>query len=59
MMSDEQDQPAAVGREAIKQRGRYDGLCRECGKPFRGYLSKVFCSQKCYMRAYRRRQAGR
>jgi hypothetical protein len=49
----------AVGRRMIKRRRLYHGSCRTCGKPFVGYITKVFCSQRCQKRDYRRREDGR
>ena len=46
-----------AGRLLAAKRRRGTQVCVECGQPFEGLDRRQFCSQRCYMRAYRRKQA--
>jgi len=47
-----------VGRWAAQLRRRQRGACIICGKEFEGTTRRIYCSNTCAARAYRRRKKG-
>jgi hypothetical protein len=47
-----------VGRWAAQLRRRQRGACVICGKEFEGTIRRIYCSNTCAARAYRRRKKG-
>jgi hypothetical protein len=45
-----------VGRWAAQLRRRQRGVCVICGKEFEGTTRRIYCSNTCAARAYRRRK---
>lgn len=45
-----------VAREVAARRRRVKGTCAICGKEFEGTTRRMYCSNTCAVRAYRRRK---
>lgn len=48
--------PPEVAREMAARRRRVRGRCAICGQEFEGTIRRMYCSNTCAVRAYRRRK---
>jgi hypothetical protein len=51
------DEVRAYFAAAAARRARYPHHCVQCGEAFMGIAQARYCSRRCRVRAYRRRQA--